>query len=281
MATSLVSSQFAGALVERGWSGRIRSKRFSGIVAASRPGDFESDGELITKRLKDLSDSLLLPRDFLKSLPRDLQVDVNDAAFALSRGPVHQECGSQVGELLQRLSKAWERSDTDSVGEIGKAFTGLEGAISKSGNGPAFGRRLIRAGNYFKSTGQYAQGEFQDIAKALLALGEAVGGREAPETDISTMPRVLKFGTLQVAITPGKAFTGAAIALVFGFLSWQLAAAVKNIPESSLSYANDNALMVAASLRGTLLAMAYSCAGLSAFSTVGLLVLGFQAKNKE
>ncbi|RXI02455.1 hypothetical protein DVH24_030384 [Malus domestica] len=45
---------------------------------------------------------------------------------------------------------------------------------------------------------------------------------------------------------------------------------IQNIPESSLQYANDNALMLAKSLRGALLAVCYSSALLSAFTTVGL-----------
>jgi hypothetical protein len=57
--------------------------------------------------------------------------------------------------------------------------------------------------------------------------------------------RMLKFGELQVELTSDKANIGAAIGVAFGILSWQLGQGVQSIPESSLQYANDNALLLA------------------------------------
>lgn len=92
--------------------------------------------------------------------------------------------------------------------------------------------------------------------------------------------RVLKFGDLQVELTPEKAYIGAAIGFIFGILSWQISQGIQSIPESSLEYANDNALLLAKSLRGALLALFYSSTVLSAFATVGLVLLGGQLKSK-
>lgn len=95
-------------------------------------------------------------------------------------------------------------------------------------------------------------------------------------------------------------------------LSWEIAQGVQNIPESSLQYANDNALMLAKvlwnnflfttinlllltidfwclkclniwlqSLRGTLLAIVYSSTLLSALTSVGLVLLGIQIKSEK
>ncbi|XP_059290864.1 uncharacterized protein LOC132044387 [Lycium ferocissimum] len=102
-----------------------------------------------------------------------------------------------------------------------------------------------------------------------------VDGEEKQQT------RTFKFGDLQVELTPGKAYIGATIAIIFSFLSWQLSQGVQSIPESSLQYANDNALLLAKSLRGTLLVMSYASTVLSAFATVGLILLGGQLKSED
>lgn len=103
------------------------------------------------------------------------------------------------------------------------------------------------------------------------------GNEEGPKTET----RTLKFGDLQVEVTPEKATIGAAIAVVFGILSLQISQGIQAIPENSLEYASDNALVLAKSLRGFLLALFYGSAILSGVSAVGLVLLGIQLKSKE
>ncbi|KAF9586795.1 hypothetical protein IFM89_039986 [Coptis chinensis] len=81
--------------------------------------------------------------------------------------------------------------------------------------------------------------------------------------------------------TPEKAYIGAGISIVFGILSWELSQGIQSIPESSLQYANDNALLLGKSLRGALLAICYSSTILSASATVGLILLGRQLQSEE
>ncbi|CAN1233915.1 hypothetical protein LINPERPRIM_LOCUS4041 [Linum perenne] len=110
------------------------------------------------------------------------------------------------------------------------------------------GRRLLSSGKRFQSMGQYGQGELQKIAQAMITTGKFLIASSTEETidkEPMTETKVFKFGALQVAITPAKANIGAALGAVFGILSWELAQGVQSIPESSLQYANDNALLLA------------------------------------
>ncbi|KAF8394216.1 hypothetical protein HHK36_020423 [Tetracentron sinense] len=214
--------------------------------------------------LQDLSDSFDLPPDYFAQLPRDLRLDLNDAAFDLANGTVIDECGQDLGETLLNLSRAWE-------------------LVSFFALGVAFGKRLLSSGRRFQSMGQYGQGELQRIAKAMITTGKLLSA-----TPVTTRideqkdeKRMLKFGELQVELTSDKANIGAAIGFAFAILSWQLSQGVQNVPESSLQYANDNALLLAKSLRGALLALCYSSTFISAVSTVGLILLGRQLKSKE
>ncbi|OVA16309.1 hypothetical protein BVC80_6205g3 [Macleaya cordata] len=113
--------------------------------------------------------------------------------------------------------------------------------------------------------------------KLLSASPVTTTGNEKPETE----SRMLKFGDLQVELTPTKANIGAAIAFGFGILSWELSQGIQSIPESSLQYANDNALVLAKSLRGALLVLCYSSTVLSGFATIGLILLGRQLQSKD
>ncbi|CAN1233917.1 hypothetical protein LINPERPRIM_LOCUS4041 [Linum perenne] len=148
----------------------------------------------------------------------------------------------------------------------------------------ALGRRLLSSGKRFQSMGQYGQGELQKIAQAMITTGKFLIASSTEETidkEPMTETKVFKFGALQVAITPAKANIGAALGAVFGILSWELAQGVQSIPESSLQYANDNALLLATSLRGVLLALCYSSTVLSALTCVGLVILGRQLKSED
>ncbi|KAI8556128.1 hypothetical protein RHMOL_Rhmol05G0227900 [Rhododendron molle] len=238
-------------------------------------------------------------------------VKLNDAAFDLSSGTVIDECGQDLGETLLNISRAWEQADTSTsktlVGKL-PLLVGSLGGNAQSGkmaryafyaylliNIPcdkafvsittsALGRRLVSAGRRFQSMGQYGQGEVQRIAKAMLACGKLlaeIGVSTATNGEPKTEARMLKFGDLQVELTADKAYIGAVISLIFGIISWQLNQGVQSTPESSLQYANDNALLLAKSLRGALLALGYSSSILSAFTAVGLILLGRQLEPKE
>ncbi|KAL5138921.1 hypothetical protein HKD37_10G028984 [Glycine soja] len=132
--------------------------------------------------------------------------------------------------------------------------------------------------------GQYGQGEPQKITKAVIAAGRALSASSTSAVIVEELKeetRVLKFGELQVEITPDKANIGAVIGLVFGILSWEVAQGIQNIPDSSLQYANDNALLLAKSLKGALLAIFYSSTFLSALPRWDLFYLGYSSNQRK
>lgn len=232
--------------------------------------------------LQQLADSFDLPSDYFSQLPNDLRLDLNDAAFDLSNGPVIDECGMELGETLLNLSRAWESADTSTSYALASKLPLLANSLTDSAK-LAFGRRLVAAGRRFQAMGQYGQGELQKIAKAMNAAGKLLPASSmsaTTEEQPKTETRMFKFGELQVEVTSEKANIGAAIGFVFGILSWQIAQGIQSIPESSLEYANDNALLLAKSLRGALLAVFYSSTILSVFTTIGLLLLGRQLKSE-
>ncbi|XP_042508057.1 uncharacterized protein LOC122084080 isoform X1 [Macadamia integrifolia] len=232
---------------------------------------------------QEIADSFDLPPDYLSQLPSDLRLDLNDAAFDLSNGPVLNECGQELGETLLNLSRAWELADTSTSCSIVSKFPSLETSLTNNAKS-AFGKRLISAGRRFQSMGQYGQGELQRIAKAMIKTGSLLSASTV-STTTDEQPkqesRMFKFGELQVEFTSSSAYIGAAIGFAFGILSWELSQGIQSIPESSLQYANDNALLLAKSLRGALLAICYSSTVLSTFTSVGLVLLGIQLKSKE
>ncbi|KAL5566839.1 hypothetical protein UlMin_030003 [Ulmus minor] len=250
------------------------------LTESDSPKKLEPDPQFL---LKDLVDSFDLPPDYFAQLPSDLRLDLNDAAFDLSKGPVLDECGQELGDTLLNLSRAWERAETSTSHALVSKFPKLEESLTDSAKS-AFGKRLVSAGRRFQSMGQYGQGELQKIAKTMITTG-----RRLSETSISTVTdkqpkeesRMLKFGDLQVEFTSDKAYVGAVISFVFGILSWEIAQGIQSIPESSLQYANDNALVLAKSLRGAILALFYSSTVLSGFTAVGLVLLGRQLNSKE
>ncbi|CAN1729797.1 hypothetical protein LINPERHAP1_LOCUS720 [Linum perenne] len=262
----------------------------------SSEGSTQSTGPSLQSLLRQLSDSFDLPSDYFSQLPNDLRLDLNDAAFDLSNGPVIDECGQELGNLLLNLSRAWEQSDMSATRDLASKLPVMESTLTgkaKSGKkkkktlldvSSALGRRLLSSGKRFQSMGQYGQGELQKIAQAMITTGKFLIASSTEETidkEPMTETKVFKFGALQVAITPAKANIGAALGAVFGILSWELAQGVQSIPESSLQYANDNALLLATSLRGVLLALCYSSTVLSALTCVGLVILGRQLKSED
>ncbi|XP_077250871.1 uncharacterized protein LOC143890181 [Tasmannia lanceolata] len=236
--------------------------------------------------LQELADSFVLPPEYFSQLPRDLRLDLNDAAFDLANGPVIEECGPELGEMLLNLSRAWEQADTSTSISIANKLPLLQGTLTNNAKS-AFGKRLISAGRRFEAMGQFGQGELLRIAKAMVKTGKVLSASPVTTTNENpkTENRMLKFGELQVELTQEKANIGAAIAFVFGILSWELSQGIQNMPERSLQSSNGNSLILAESLRGALLAICYSSTILSALSTVGLIFLGRQlsseGKSKE
>ncbi|KAF4376299.1 hypothetical protein F8388_026099 [Cannabis sativa] len=249
--------------------------------------------------LQQLANSFDLSQDYFSQLPRDLRLDLNDAAFDLSNGPVIDECGLELGETLLNLSRAWEKADTSTSHSLVSKLPKLEESLTNNAKSGKYKKdqisssekltplesvwfRLEEGSNPWGSMAKVSYKRY--IAKLMITTGKCLSDSsmstvivEQPKND----SRMLKFGELQVELTASKANIGAAISLVFGILSWEIAQGVQNIPESSLQYANDNALMLAKSLRGTLLAVFYSSTVLSGFTSVGLVLLARQLNSKE
>ncbi|KAG0608182.1 hypothetical protein M758_8G085300 [Ceratodon purpureus] len=152
--------------------------------SAKNEADVTDDNLEITKaRLRELSESLVLPANYLERLPSDLRVDLKDAAFALSNGTLSDECGEQAGALLMQLSRTWESGDTQGAAATAKQLPTLLDKLTSESSSAFVGRRCIRAGRYFTATGQYEGGELQKIGKALIALGEAFSRGNLPVTE--------------------------------------------------------------------------------------------------
>ncbi|KAF2306965.1 hypothetical protein GH714_022852 [Hevea brasiliensis] len=201
----------------------------------------------LTGQIERRKDCFDLPSEYFEQLPRDLRLDLNDAAFDLSNGPVIDECGQELGELLLNLSRAWELADTSTSRALASKLPMLEGTLTNNAKA-AFGKRLVSAGRRFQSMGQCGQGEMQKIAEAMITTGKLLSASPIPTTadeEPKKETRVFKFGELQVEVTPVKANIGAVIGVAFGILSWELAQGIQSIPESSLQYPNDNAILLA------------------------------------
>ncbi|KAI9077906.1 hypothetical protein K1719_040035 [Acacia pycnantha] len=249
------------------------------LTESDSPKSLEPDPRPL---LQEIADSFELPPDYFAQLPRDLRLDLNDAAFDLSNGPIVDECGQELGEILLNLSRAWELADASTCHSLVSKLPLLVDTLTGKAKS-ALGKRLLSAGRRFQSM-EYGQGEPEKIARAMITAGRVLS--DTSTSAITDEPpkeeaRMLKFGELQVELTPDKANIGAVIGIVFGVLSWEIAQGIQSIPETSLQYANENALVLAKSLRGALLALFYLSTFLSAFTSVGLVLLGIQLKSKK
>ncbi|XP_051191748.1 uncharacterized protein [Lolium perenne] len=225
----------------------------------------DPDEEPVLPLLQELADCLVLPPKFLSLLPRDLRLDLNDAAFDLSNGPVLNECGQEVGDLLLDLAKAWEMADTLASNNLAKQLPSMAPYLTASAKS-AFGKRLAAAGKKFQTMGQYGNGEFKKISETMIKIGKLLSKRPVIQAEVQAMKekRKLKFGELQFELTAQNAYIGAAIGLVFGFFSWQLAQGVQSNPDDT------QALKVA------LVVLGYTSTALSVAAAVGLVVLAQQ-----
>ncbi|RZC52118.1 hypothetical protein C5167_020540 [Papaver somniferum] len=288
---------------------QYKSLTISSALTESNSPDSSVDQD-IQPLLQDISESLVLPPDYFAQLPDDLRLDfrelffgepalkLNDAAFDISCGPVIDECGQEMGEALLNLSRAWEVADTSTSNDIAHKLPALASLLkgnAKSGKKPSiFWQAINILWPEIPVHGTvWSRGvtkvvflmlyNYHQIAKAMIKAGQLLSASavtsasdEEPKTE-----RMLKFGNLQVELTATKANIGAAIAFVFGIICWQLSQGIQSTPESSLQYANNNALLLGKSLRGALLALCYSSTILSGFSTIGLILLARQLKSAK
>eukprot|EP00268_Persea_americana_P001428 TRINITY_DN1043_c0_g1_i4.p1 TRINITY_DN1043_c0_g1~~TRINITY_DN1043_c0_g1_i4.p1 ORF type:complete len:264 (-),score=41.03 TRINITY_DN1043_c0_g1_i4:371-1162(-) len=189
------------------------------LAESDSPKSLEEEDDALSL-LQELSDSFRLPSDYFAQLPGDLRLDLNDAAFDLANGPVLDECGQELGEMLLNLSRAWEQADTSTSTSIASKFPSLHGSLTDNVKS-AFGKRLVSTGRRFQSMGQYGQGELQRIAKVMIKTGKLLSASPVTITDEKPKveSRMFKFGELQVELTPQKANIGAAIGFVYGYNS--------------------------------------------------------------
>ncbi|KAK3418144.1 hypothetical protein EUGRSUZ_H04100 [Eucalyptus grandis] len=214
---------------------------------------------------------------------------LNDAAFDLSNGPVADECGEELGDILLNWLKSWEQADTLTSRTLASKLLLLERALwpimlnqphDHAFGDLALGRRLSSAGRRFQSMGPYGQGKLAKIAKIMIATGKRLAATQVSAAMVEEPKKEARTFKV-VEVTSDKANIGAAIGFSIKILSWQLAQGVQSIPESSLQYANDNALLLAKSLRGALLATGYSSAILSTIASFGVLMLARQLKSEN
>ncbi|KAK4749584.1 hypothetical protein SAY87_027033 [Trapa incisa] len=133
------------------------------LTESDSPKSIEPNSQSL---LQELAKSFDLPSDYFAQLPRDLRLDLNDAAFDLSNGPVIEECGEELGEILLSLSKAWEKTDTSTSRALASKLPLLESSLT-DGSKSAFGRRLVSAGRRFQGMGQYGKGELAKVSHGL------------------------------------------------------------------------------------------------------------------
>ena len=240
------------------------------LASSSTGGGGDPDEEPVLPLLQELADCLVLPPKFLSLLPRDLRLDLNDAAFDLSNGPVLNECGQEVGDLLLDLGKAWEMANTEASNNLAKQLPSMAPYLTASAKS-AFGKRLASAGKKFQTMGQYGNGEFKKISETMIKIGKVLSKRPVIQAEVEATKekRKLKFAGAEFELTAQNAYIGAAVGLVFGFFSWQLAQGVQSSPDDSQP------------LKVPLLLLGYTSTALSAAAAVGLVVLALQMNPED
>ncbi|KAM3223731.1 hypothetical protein ACQJBY_057226 [Aegilops geniculata] len=240
------------------------------LASSSTGGGADPDEEPVLPLLQELADCLVLPPKFLSLLPRDLRLDLNDAAFDLSNGPVLNECGQEVGDLLLDLAKAWEMANTEASNNLAKQLPSMAPYLTASAKS-VFGKRLASAGKKFQTMGQYGNGEFKKISETMIKIGKVLSKRPVIQAEVEATKekRKLKFAGAEFELTAQNAYIGAAVGLVFGFFSWQLAQGVQSSPDDSQP------------LKVPLLLLGYTSTALSAAAAAGLVVLALQMNPED
>ncbi|CAI5988501.1 unnamed protein product [Closterium sp. NIES-65] len=163
--------------------------------------------------------------------------------------PLFTQCGPAASSALSALAAALTASE-GAPAAAAAAVAGLKDAAAKLPPGgrerAVLGRRLRAAGRRVTGMGAYAQGKAAQLGKAMAAAGEAVAAGCTDDGASNFDPvKTFKLGPLTVDVTPSKALTGAAVAVAFSVVSWQLVSGLQAVDESSLAYANDKALTLA------------------------------------
>lgn len=219
--------------------------------------------------------------ELLATLPNDLKVDLSDAAFAINNADPSYEVGEAAGNVLVQLGQSLEKFDMQGAADSLSALAEIIPSLPHAGRERAYiGRRIGAAGKRFGGMGSYGNGVIQTISKEMQAASEKLleGFKGKEKGDL--LPRQkFKFGPVDVEVTAGGAFTGAAVAAVFGLLSWQ-AASVLQAADVAENISNDRAALVTQSLHGVLLAFSFSSAFLSALLTFGLIGLGIKLSSQ-
>lgn len=110
------------------------------VTESDSPKSLEPDPQIL---LQQVADSFVLPPDFFSQLPRDLRLDLNDAAFDLSNGQVKDECGEEVGETLLNISRAWELADTSTSMALVDKLPLLVGSLTGSQKSVSIWKALV------------------------------------------------------------------------------------------------------------------------------------------
>ncbi|KAL3339508.1 hypothetical protein AABB24_028219 [Solanum stoloniferum] len=110
------------------------------VTESDSPKSLEPDRQTL---LQQVAESFVLPADFFAQLPRDLRLDLNDAAFDLSNGPVKDECGEEVGETLLNISRAWEMADTSTSTALVDKLPLLIGSLTGSQKSVSIWKALV------------------------------------------------------------------------------------------------------------------------------------------
>ncbi|GJN22536.1 hypothetical protein PR202_gb10111 [Eleusine coracana subsp. coracana] len=158
-------------------------------TSSSAGGNNPDEEPPVLPLLQELADCLVLPPKFLSQLPRDLRLDLNDAAFDLSNGPVLDEVGTT-------------NFSNSILGKPGSQYNALEivsflsDSVAKNLPSPsllfalhsvAFGKRLVSAGRRFQSMGQYGEGELKKIAETMIRNGKLLSKRPVVQSDVQAM----------------------------------------------------------------------------------------------
>ncbi|RRT75090.1 hypothetical protein B296_00027687, partial [Ensete ventricosum] len=110
------------------------SKSLGGGGGRGEDGSDDDDDEDLLPLLRELSDCLLLPPDYLSSLPHDLRLDVSEDDLFLrsDNAMICALCGEVVGELLLNLSRAWEQADTSTSNSLARQLPSMESFLTKN-----------------------------------------------------------------------------------------------------------------------------------------------------
>jgi len=266
---------------------RIRSSSEnapSAITATEdKEGQPETDAKIQSQLEKLATVFESLDESYLKKLPNDLQVQVRDAAFAVTSGSLQRTCGDVAADSLSELGRALEAMNAAAcalcVRNVSEAALQLPPYSSYR---LAVATRLRSAGRQLSAPGVSGGEELQRVSQAFLDAADVLGDGCTDKTD-EPLPegakRSFKMIGQEVVLDTGRAYTGAIVSILFGVINWKLADNLR-LWQQEDKFNNDNANMLAQSLRGFLITLTTASTGLSFIAAVGLVVLGLQLSSQ-